>query len=171
MIVLLAVLNDGAIISIAYDNVRYSDKPKAWNMVTVLTIATVLGVAGVIASFTLFALGDQVFHLDRSTIQTLMYLKLSVAGHLTIFVTRTRGPFWSTRPANVLLLAVIGTQLIATLIAASGLLMAPLAWGWIALVWVYAIVWFAFNDRVKILTYGALERFRRTTGTERATLS
>src|SRR5580704_6607409 len=99
MIVLLALLNDGAILSIAYDNVLYRDTPESWNMRTVLTISTVLGVIGVVAAFGLFYLGERVFHLDRAHIQTLMYLKLSVAGHLTIFLTRTRGPFWSIRPA------------------------------------------------------------------------
>ena len=67
MIVLLALLNDGAILSIAYDNVHYSDQPERWNMPEVLTVATVLGVAGVIASFTLFALAERQFHLDRGT--------------------------------------------------------------------------------------------------------
>ena len=32
MIVMIAVLNDGAILSIAYDNVHYRNKPEAWNM-------------------------------------------------------------------------------------------------------------------------------------------
>jgi hypothetical protein len=49
--------------------------------------------------------------------QTLMYLMLSVAGHLTIFITRTRGPWWSIRPARILLFAVLGTQTFATLMA------------------------------------------------------
>ena len=102
MIVMLALLNDGAILSIAYDNVHYKNKPEAWNMHMVLGIATVLGVIGVVAAFGLFYLGERVFHLDRAHIQTLMYLKLSVAGHLTIFLTRTRGPFWSIRPARIL---------------------------------------------------------------------
>ena len=92
MIVMLALLNDGAILSIAYDNVHYKDKPEAWNMRLVLGISSVLGVIGVVAAFGLFYLGERVFHLDRAHIQTLMYLKLSVAGHLTIFLTRTRGP-------------------------------------------------------------------------------
>ena len=91
MIVMLALLNDGAILSIAYDNVHYKDQPEAWNMRLVLGISTVLGVIGVVAAFGLFYLGERVFHLDRAHIQTLMYLKLSVAGHLTIFLTRTRG--------------------------------------------------------------------------------
>ena len=103
MIVMLALLNDGAILSIAYDNVIYRNKPEAWDMRTVLGISTVLGIVGVISAFGLFYLGERVFHLDRAHIQTLMYLKLSVAGHLTIFLTRTRGPFWSIRPARILL--------------------------------------------------------------------
>ena len=157
MIVLLALLNDGAILSIAYDKVRYSDKPEAWNMQMVLGISSVLGMAGVIASFGLFYLGERVFHLSREIIQTLIYLKLSVAGHLTIFVTRTRGPFWSIRPAPVLLAAVFGTQPIATLIAVYGLLMPAIGWGWALTVWGYALAWFLVNDRVKLAAYRILD--------------
>ena len=153
MIVMLALLNDGAILSIAYDNVHYKDKPEAWNMHLVLGVSTVLGVIGVVSAFGLFYLGERVFHLDRAHIQTLMYLKLSVAGHLTIFLTRTRGPFWSIRPARVLWIAVLGTQILATLIAVYGVFMTPLGWGWAAFVWGYALAWFLVNDRVKLLAY------------------
>jgi H+-transporting ATPase len=153
MIVMLALLNDGAILSIAYDNVHYKDKPEAWNMRLVLGIATVLGLIGVVSAFGLFYLGERVFHLDRAHIQTLMYLKLSVAGHLTIFLTRTRGPFWSIRPSRVLWAAVLGTQIVATLIAVYGLFMTPLGWGWALFVWGYALAWFLLNDRVKLLAY------------------
>ena len=153
MIVMIAVLNDGAILSIAYDNVHYSDKPEKWNMRLVLGISTVLGVIGVVAAFGLFYLAERVFHLDRTHAQTLMYLKLSVAGHLTIFLTRTRGPFWSIRPARILWIAVLGTQAVATLIAVYGLFMTPLGWRWAGFVWVYALAWFLVNDRVKLLAY------------------
>jgi H+-transporting ATPase len=153
MIVMLALLNDGAILSIAYDNVHYRDEPEAWNMRLVLGIATVLGVVGPMAAFGLFYLGDRVFHLDRAHLQTLMYLMLSVAGHLTIFQTRTRGPFWSIRPARILWAAVLGTQTLATLIAVFGLFMTPLGWGWALFVWGYALVWFLATDRVKLLAY------------------
>ncbi len=153
MIVLLALLNDGAILSIAYDRVHYSDRPEAWKMPVVLGLASVLGFTGVFASFGLFYLGERVFDLDRDTIRTLIYLKLSVAGHLTIFVTRTRGPFWSIRPARVLLCAVLGTQLVATLIAVYGVFMTPIGWKWALLVWAYALAWFLVNDRVKLFSF------------------
>jgi H+-transporting ATPase len=157
MIVMLALLNDGAILSIAYDNVHYKDQPEAWNMRLVLGISTVLGVIGVVSAFGLFYFGLRVFHLDHAHVQTLMYLKLSVAGHLTIFLTRTRGPFWSIRPARSLWIAVLGTQAVATLIAVCGLFMTPLGWGWAAFVWGYAVVWFLQNDRVKLLAYRILD--------------
>jgi len=157
MIVMLALLNDGAILSIAYDNVHYRDQPEAWNMRLVLGIATVLGVVGPVAAFGLFYLGDRVFDLGHPRLQTMMYLMLSVAGHLTIFLTRTRGPFWSIRPARILWLAVLGTQIVATLIAVYGLFMTPLGWGWAAAVWGYALAWFLVSDRVKLLAYRILD--------------
>jgi len=157
MIVMLALLNDGAILSIAYDNVHYSDKPESWNMRLVLGVATAVSIIGLMDAFGLFYLGERVFHLDRTVIQTLMYLKLSVGGHLKIFITRTRGPFWSIRPAPVLLVAVFGTQIVATLIAVYGLFMPPIGWGWALMVWGYSLPFFLINDRVKLLAYRILD--------------
>ena len=105
------------------------------------------------ASFGLFYLGDHVFHLTHKHLQPMMYLMLSVAGHMTIFITRTRGPFWSIRPARILWMAVLGTQILATFIAVYGFLMPPLGWGWAGFVWGYALVWALLTDRVKLVAY------------------
>jgi H+-transporting ATPase len=152
MIVLLAVLNDGAILSIAYDNATAAPRPVRWQMRDVLTIATALGLIGVVASFGLFAYTHKVLDLGDDKVRAIMYLKLSVAGHLTIFVTRTRGRFWRSRPAPILIAAVFGTQLVATLIAVYGIFMTPIGWGAAVLVWCYALAWMVVNDEVKILT-------------------
>ncbi|MDD5657301.1 MAG: plasma-membrane proton-efflux P-type ATPase [Elusimicrobia bacterium] len=160
MIVLLALLNDGAILSIAYDNASVSDRPEAWNMREVLVVAAALGVIGVVASFGLFYIGEKVFHLERDFVRTLIYLKLSVAGHLTIFLTRTRGSFWASRPANILIAAVVGTQVAATLLAVYGVFMAPIGWSWAGFVWLYAAAWFLINDRIKLMTYRILDAGR-----------
>jgi H+-transporting ATPase len=122
-------------------------------MWTVLSVATTLGIFGVIASFGLLYMGEHVFHLSQGTLQTLMYLKLSVAGHLTIFVARTRGPFWSIKPSRILLFAVIGTQIVATIIAVYGFLMEPLGWKYAGIVWGYALAWLIVNDAAKQLAY------------------
>jgi len=158
MIVLLAVLNDGAILAIAYDRARGSAVPTSWDMRRVLTVATAIGLMGVAETFLLFGIAHVGFDLGQDTIRTLIYLKLSVSGHLTIFVTRSRSPFWSPpAPAPILLGAVLGTQAIATLIAVFGVAMAPLGWGWAAVVWVYALVWFLVEDRVKVVTNRVLD--------------
>jgi H+-transporting ATPase len=96
-----------------------------------------------------------------------MYLKLSVAGHLTIFLTRTRGPFWSIRPARILWVAVLGTQAIATLIAVYGLFMTPLGWGWAGFVWGYALAWALVNDRVKLLAYRIFDPVQQSPASKR----
>jgi H+-transporting ATPase len=113
---------------------------------------------GVVATFGLFYIAERVLHLDRKVVQSLMYLKLSVAGHLNIFVTRTRGPFWSIMPARILLIAVFGTQAVATIIAVYGLLMPAIGWELGLMVWGYAIVWFFINDGVKLLGYRIFDR-------------
>jgi H+-transporting ATPase len=82
-----------------------------------------------------------------------MFLKLAVAGHLTIFVTRTRGPFWSIRPAPVLLWSAILTKVLATIAAVYGWFMVPIDWKWAGLIWGYALVWFLVNDRIKLVAY------------------
>ena len=155
MIVLLAVLNDGAILAIAYDRIRGSSVPASWDMRRVLTVAASIGLMGVLETFVLFFVAHQAMGLDLEVVRSLVYLKLSVSGHLTIFVTRTRGPFWTRpAPAPLLLGAVAGTQALATIIAVYGLLMTPLGWGWAVVVWVYSLLWFLVEDQVKLLAHG-----------------
>jgi len=157
MIVLLALLNDGSILSIAYDNVQYKDQPEAWNMRLVLGIASVLGLVGPIAAFGLFYLGDKVIDLSRPELQTMMYLMLSVAGSMTIYLTRTRGPFWSIRPARKLMIAVTSAEIIATVISVGGIFVTALPWKYALLVWGYALASFLITDRVKLLAYRILD--------------
>ncbi len=159
-IVLLAILNDAAILTIAYDRVLPSPRPERWDLHEVLTIATVLGLTGVVESFTIVALAVLAFGIGHAEVRTLLYLKLSIAGHLTLFVARTRGRLWSVRPARILLVAVVGTQILATMIAAFGLLMKPLHWELVAFAWGYAILWILVLDQIKIWTYRTLDRRR-----------
>jgi H+-transporting ATPase len=165
MLVLLALLNDLPIMTIAYDSVKYSDKPEKWDMRTLLGIATFLGIIGVFSTFGILYIGDVVLQLDPLVLQSFIYLKLSVAGHLTVFVARTKGPFWSVKPAKPLLLAVIITQLVATLITVYGILLPAMGWTLALLVWGYALLMFVITDFAKVRLYRLLNHtgiiFRR----------
>ena len=115
-------------------------------MRTVLGIATFLGVIGVLSTFGIFYIGLNVFNLDVAVLQSFIYLKLSVAGHLTVFVARTREHFWSIKPARPLFLAVVFTQLTATLITVYGVLLPAMGWGLALFVWGYAFLLFVVTD-------------------------
>ena len=157
MIVLLALLNDMPIITIAYDNVRYSSEPERWNMRTLLSVSTFLGAIGVVSSFGLLYIGLDVLHLSTAVIQSFILLKLAVAGHLTLFVARTRGPFWSIRPGKSLFLAVVLTKVVATVITVYGILLPAIGWNLALLVWGYALVWFVAQDFLKVRFYKILD--------------
>jgi len=157
MIVLLALLNDAPIMAIAYDNVKYSDKPERWNMRGVLSMSTFLGIIGVLSSFGIFYIGQQVLHLGSGPIQTFIFLKLAIAGHLTIFVTRTRGPFWSIKPSGAMFWAAILTKLLATFIAVYGWFVTPISWKLALFIWGYAIVAFIITDFLKVRIYKILD--------------
>jgi H+-transporting ATPase len=160
MIVLLALFNDLPIMMIAYDNVRIQAKPARWDMREVIIVASLLGVTGVVASFLLFIIGLYVLHLSALTIQTLMFLKMMVAGHMTIYLARTHGHhFWERPfPASRLLVAAEGTQVFATVLAVYGVLISPIGWGLAGLVWGYALLEFVITDFLKIRYFRRFEK-------------
>ncbi len=162
MIVLLAILNDFPIMMIAYDNAPVAERPVRWDMHRVLTLSIVLGVMGVISTFGLFWIGEEYLHLDRGVIQTLIFLKLLVAGHLTIYLTRNTGAFWHRPwPSWKLFVTTEVTQVIGTLAAVYGWYVTPLGWGLALVVWGYALTWFLINNAVKIYTYRLLRHKTR----------
>jgi len=150
MIVLLALFNDAPIMAIAYDNVRYSKKPERWDMRYVLSMATFLGLIGVVSSFGIFYIGERVLDLNRDMIQSFVFLKLAVAGHLTIFLTRTRGHFWSIKPSAALFWSAVTTKLLATLVAVYGWYVTPIGWKLASFVWGYAIAAFIVTDFLRV---------------------
>lgn len=157
MIVLLALFNDAPIMAIAYDNVKYSNNPEKWDMRIVLGMATFLGLIGVVSSFTIYYLGRDYLHLSTGVLQSFIFLKLAIAGHLTIFLTRTRGPFWSIKPSPILLWSAIVTKILATLFAVYGWFISPISWQLALYVWGYAIVAFLITDFLKVRIYKLLD--------------
>jgi H+-transporting ATPase len=152
MIVVLAILNDLPIMMIAFDNAPVAVKPVRWQMNRILTIASILGILGVLSSFLLLWLAREVYQLPTDVIQTLIFLKLAVAGHMTIYLARTgQQHFWERPfPSFSLFGAAEITQVFATLIAVYGVFMTPTGWTLAMIVWGYALVFFLINDQIKV---------------------
>jgi H+-transporting ATPase len=152
MIVLLAILNDIPILAIAYDNVVESKSPVRWRMREILILSTALGLTGVVSSFIIFYISDVFLHLTIAELQSFVFLKLILAGHATIFVTRIRDRLWKKPyPSKWLFWGVMGTNIIGTVVAAEGIFMAPIGWDLALFMWLYAHVWMLINDEIKML--------------------
>ncbi|MGD8587646.1 MAG: plasma-membrane proton-efflux P-type ATPase [Chromatiales bacterium] len=159
MIILLALLNDIPIMTIAKDNTWLDPKPVRWQMHQVLTIATVLGIIGVVETFLLLVIVYAWLGIDMQQVQTIVFLKLSIAGHLTLFVARTKKPLWSRPfPAPLLLGAILGTQLIAALLAGFGILVSAIPWSYVGAIWLYCLVWMVIEDRAKLAIYNHFQQ-------------
>ncbi|MCU7960070.1 MAG: plasma-membrane proton-efflux P-type ATPase [gamma proteobacterium symbiont of Bathyaustriella thionipta] len=155
MIILLAFFNDVPIMTIAYDHTGLEDKPVRWNMKQVISVATAMGIVGIIGSFGMLLLAMDWLHLDVAQVQTYVFLKMAVAGHLVLFVARNKGHFWERPwPAPIMLWSAVITKLAATLLAAYGFgLITPISWPEIALIWGYSIVSAFITDIVKVSVY------------------
>ena len=154
MVVLLALLNDLPIMMIAYDNAPIAPEPVRWDMTRVLTIATVFGVYGVIESFGLYWIVREYLVLPDPVVQAVIFLKLLVSGHMTIYLTRNTGPLWERPwPSWKLVVPAETTQLVGTLVVVYGWFMAPTGWPLALMVWAYTIVSFFVASAIKIAVY------------------
>jgi H+-transporting ATPase len=162
MIVLLALLNDLPIMMIAYDNAPFARKPVRWAMGRVLVVASALGAVGVIASFGMFWIARDYLALAPPQVQSMVFLKLLVAGHMTIYITRNAGPIWARPWASwKLIVPAEATQVVGTFAAVYGWFMAPIGWDLALLVWGYALVFFLIGSAVKIAVYRTLQNHSR----------
>ncbi|HHJ38929.1 MAG: metal-transporting ATPase [Methylothermaceae bacteria B42] len=155
MIILLAFFNDVPIMTIAYDHTSLEQQPVRWNMHQVITVATSMGIVGIIGSFGMLLLAMDWLHLGVAQVQTYVFLKMAVAGHLVLFVARTKGHFWKRPwPAPIMVWSAIVTKVAATILAAYGFgLITPISWPEIALIWGYSIASAFVTDVVKVQVY------------------
>jgi H+-transporting ATPase len=159
MIILLAFFNDVPIMAIAYDRTGMDNKPVRWDMHQVITVATAMGVVGVLGSFGMLLIAMDWLKLDVAQIQTYVFLKMAVAGHLVLFTARTKEHFWKQPwPAPAMVWSAAITKLAATVLAAYGFgLITPISWPEIALIWGYSISSALVTDFVKVQVYRHLQ--------------
>ena len=151
MIILLALLDDIPIMTIAWDNAELSPKPVRWQMDRLLAISIVLGALALAQSFALYLLARDYFNIGIAETRTMMFLRFILGGHLLLFVTRTHHPlFRPPYPSWQLLTAIVATQIVGVLFVGFGWLMPAISWTAIGLIWAYDIVWMVVMDVFKL---------------------
>lgn len=151
LLIILALLNDLPIIAVSTDKVLYGEKPERWNMKYIGGLSALLGNLGAGETLLLIYIGLHVFHLGVPSILSLVFLKLIVSGHLTMFVTRTKKAFWSVRPSTPLFLALISTMVVGYLMVGFGVGMTPIGYALAGFVVAYAFIWFLVEDALRIV--------------------
>ena len=153
---LLTLLNDIPIFTIAVDKVSFYKKPSKLNIKKTLIMSVFLSIIVMISSF-IFVLFLLQRHLSTLELQTLMFLQLVISGHFLLFIIHSRDKYWfEDLPAKPLLIATISTELIGTLIAIELFLRsgAPaVAFYMILFTWVYVFIWMQIQDLIKIVLF------------------
>uniref|UniRef100_A0A0G4HRF0 P-type H(+)-exporting transporter n=1 Tax=Chromera velia CCMP2878 TaxID=1169474 RepID=A0A0G4HRF0_9ALVE len=173
-IVVITVLNDSTILSIAYDKVNPSMSPSEWRLLEICLVAVTLAAVACISSLLLLvgclmamrSEGFLGFHLSYGQVLTAVYLKVSVSDFLTVFAARTRGFFVQRAPGRALGCAFVFSTAVATTMALVWALPAMKAdaalesipWDLALLILAYNVVFFLLQDCSKVLTYNYLDR-------------
>jgi H+-transporting ATPase len=151
-IVLLLFLVDFVTISIATDNVRPSEKPEAWNLLSLVKASTVLGFFIVAESLVLLYLGLTYLELSNiAQLNTFVFDMLLFGGLFTIFVVRERDNFWKSKPSKPLLAAIVVDTALSSIISVigiPGLAPIPIQYVGIALAWFF-VFGLLLNDQIK----------------------
>lgn len=162
MIVIMSLLDDLPIMTIAYDNTDVSKKPIRWQMKKILTTSSILGIFAVIQSTILLVVGYlsaknsgsiSIFQVgDFAQLQTIMFLQLVAGGHLLLFVTRqTRWFFQRPFPAKALFWAIVITQIFAACACYFGWLVPRISLWMICEIWIYNIIWMFVLNIIRMI--------------------
>lgn len=147
-IIILAFLNDIPIVSLAFDRVKDTEKPAHIDARKRFTLSTLFGLTGVANSMILLFIMIWL-HLPWAVIQTVFFLKLTVSGHMLVYVAHTKEKWFEYLPSSQVIIATITTQVVATLLAYFGLFTAPISISLIVLVWVWSFFWMQISEIMK----------------------
>ncbi|CAL5370611.1 unnamed protein product [Camellia sinensis] len=175
MVLIIAILNDGTIMTISKDRVKPSPQPDSWKLSEIFATGIILGsyLAMMTVIFFWAAYDTDIFprlfgvptlqktaHDDFRKLASAIYLQVSIISQALIFVTRSRSWSFVERPGLLLVVAFIIAQLIATLIAVyanwSFAAIEGIGWGWAGVIWLYNLIFYFPLDFIKFATRYAL---------------
>uniref|UniRef100_A0A7N0SVT6 Plasma membrane ATPase n=1 Tax=Kalanchoe fedtschenkoi TaxID=63787 RepID=A0A7N0SVT6_KALFE len=171
MVLIIAILNDGTIMTISKDRVKPSPLPDSWKLKEIFATGIVLG--GYLALMTVvffWLMKDTEFFPDTFGVRSIrdspdemmacLYLQVSIVSQALIFVTRSRSWSFLERPGLLLLGAFFVAQLVATLIAVYAkwgfARIQGCGWGWAGVIWIFSTVFYFPLDVMKFATRYAL---------------
>ncbi|KAK7255160.1 hypothetical protein RIF29_28564 [Crotalaria pallida] len=171
MVLIIAILNDGTIMTISKDRVKPSPLPDSWKLNEIFATGIVLGSYLAIMTVVFFwaahgtdffseKFGVRSIRYNEDELTAAVYLQVSIVSQALIFVTRSRGWSFVERPGLLLVTAFIIAQLIATIIAVYAnwefAKMKGIGWGWAGVIWLYSIVFYFPLDILKFFIRYAL---------------
>ncbi|KAF6159901.1 hypothetical protein GIB67_032985 [Kingdonia uniflora] len=175
MVLIIAILNDGTIMTISKDRVKPSPLPDSWKLAEIFATGVILGAYLAMMTVIFFWAAyktdffPRLFHVrslqktDKDDIRMLasaVYLQVSTISQALIFVTRSRSWSFLERPGLLLVGAFFVAQLIATLIAVYAnwafAAIEGIGWGWAGVIWIYNIIFYFPLDVIKFVTRYAL---------------
>mmetsp|Transcript_817 Transcript_817/g.2967 ORF Transcript_817/g.2967 Transcript_817/m.2967 type:complete len:947 (+) Transcript_817:83-2923(+) len=172
-LVIITILNDGTMVSVAYDNVYASTAPERWDLPILYGVSSVIGVTSLATTIlmlfmclnsgkpdSLFGLmGDGFQDLSFEQVRTVIYLKISLTNYWAIFNARSKRWMWEPFPSWVLLSAFLFSTIISSFLARYWFLgggMAGISPGMIMFVWAFCIAGAFVQEFAKIATWQAL---------------
>lgn len=173
-LVIITILNDGTIISIAYDHVIPSKNPELWTLPVLYMVASLLGLTAMVSSIALLYIALDARSSDSSVghtfgladlhyqqVLTLIYLKISLSDFLTVFSARTQGPFFDRKPGTLLGAAAIVAMISSSILSGFWPFgeMKPIEITQIVFVWVYCLLWWFLQDFLKFMAYKLIYKY------------
>ncbi|KAE9600547.1 putative proton-exporting ATPase [Lupinus albus] len=171
MVLIIAILNDGTIMTISKDRVKPSPSPDSWKLREIFTTGVVLGAYLAVMTVVFFwAAHASNFFSDKFGVRSIrdneheltaaVYLQVSIVSQALIFVTRSRSWSYAERPGLLLMVAFLIAQLIATIIAVYAnwgfARIKGIGWGWAGVIWLYSIIFYIPLDILKFIIRYAL---------------
>ena len=190
-IVIITLLNDGTIISIAYDKVTVSRTPNKWNLYLIFTIAILLGSIAFFSSLALLLLGLNNMDQDNRSdffsglgincipydqVMTMLFLKICISNFLTVYSARCKSWFFTRLPGKFLFISTVFSMILTTILSCYWYLnistgssssipnMESITWGVALFVWIVNIIVFCIQDISKVFALKAFERYYEITG-------
>ncbi|CAI0420874.1 unnamed protein product [Linum tenue] len=171
MVLIIAILNDGTIMTISKDRVKPSPLPDSWKLKEIFATGVVLGTYLAVMTVLFFfgAYGSDFFsekfgvrsiRHSPDELTAAVYLQVSIVSQALIFVTRSRSWSFVERPGVMLMIAFLIAQLVATLIAVYAswgfARIKGIGWGWAGVIWLYSLVFYFPLDILKFIIRYAL---------------